>query len=299
MAFNLDFEVCQICCDQARFTETTGQYLPNVEECCKTGYRYSDNPTQDEVISSLFTVTYPDGTTVYTDVDLGYMPPVNASASFTLSGAAGSIAVVADGQMIGSGIFITSLTQTIQDLVNNINAGSCTHGFGAFFTGTTITIFDQNAGSLANGKIITIDTLTLVPSAPSITLAGGSGDGWCLEFGTMQIDGTDTMNCFKDGVYTFTWTVEVEDSETEEVTEYTKTKKFLFTCMSMKCLKELILLSTGHKCPCNDKDIHAKIQQLRTDIEAAELLFRECEYDCANDKLQHTQKFCENVCLDC
>jgi hypothetical protein len=298
MAFTLDFDVCQICCDQARFLDQTGQYLPNVEECCKTGYRYSDNPTQDEVISSLFTVTYPDGT-VYTDSDLGYMPPVNASASFTVTGAAGSIAIVADGAMIGSTIYITSITQTLQTLVNSINSGSCDHGFGAFFEGNLVTIYDQNAGSLANGKIITVDAFTLVPSLTSLTLAGGIGDGWCKEFGTMEIEEVDVMNCFKDGVYTFTWTIEVQDSETDEVTEYTKTKRALFTCMSKKCLKELILMSTGHKCPCNDKDIHSKIQQLRTDIESAEILFHECEYDCANEVLQKTQKFCQNVCLDC
>lgn len=297
MAFELNFEVCQICCDQARFHDLTGQYFPNVSECCKTGYWYPGNPTPAWVIGSLFTVTYPNGTT-FTDTDLGYLPPVNASASFTLSGAAGAIAVVADSQMIGSAIFITSITQTLQDLVNNINADSCTTGYGAYFEGNEITIFSQTGGTLANGKIITIDTLTLVPSATSLTLAGGVNEGWCHEFGTMQIEEVDVMSCFSDGVYTFTWNLEVQDPETEEITTYTKTVKSLFTCMTKKCLKELILLSTG-ECSCNEHEIHAKIQQLRTDLEAAEILFKECEYVTANELLQKTQKFCQNACLDC
>jgi hypothetical protein len=295
--FALDFNICQSCCNALLFTETTGVFHPNMSECCKTGYGYSDNPTTDEVISSLFTVTYPGGQ-VYTGVNLGYVPPVMASASFTLSGASGSVVLVADGVSLGSAIFVTDLTQTVNDLVNSINQDSCQHGYMATSVGNTITIYDMNGGALANGKTVLVDVFVLGTTATTLTLAGGAGDGWCFEFGSGDIDETDVNQCFSDGVYEFTWTIEVEDSETQEVQQFTKTKKFLFDCMSKKCLKELILLSTGCK-PCNDNDIHGKIQKLRTDIEAANLLFKKCEYDCANNLIQKTQKFCQNACLDC
>lgn len=294
--FTVDFDICQLDCDNLLFTETTGQYIPNLSECCKTGYGYLGNPTTDQVTQTLFTITYPNGN-VFTDVDLNYLPPVNACDSFTLSGIQGSVVLVADSTTIGEAIFVTSLTQTVNDLVNSVNAGNEQHGYQASSVGNTITICDTCGGSDANGKVIDICIFQLISDETELTLAGGANSGWCFEFGKGLIEGTQVDSCFDDGIYKVTMEVTVDDGV--EIQTYTTTKYFLFDCLSRKCLRDLILLSTGANCPCNDKDIHMKIQELRTDLEGAQILLEECQYDCANVLLSKTQKFCNDVCLDC
>ena len=296
--FKVDFDICQINCDRILFTDNTGQYISGVSECCKSGYGYPGNPTQDQVTGVEVTFTFPDGS-IYnlTSLEFAYLPPVNACASFDLSGTQGSVVLVADGAVIGQAIYVSSLTQTIQDLVNSVNLGTEIHNYYAYFNGSTITVCDTCGGSTANGKTIEVCVFMLGTSSPLLTLAGGANEGWCLEMGTGDIDLTEVNNCFKDGIYTVTMNVSVDDGA--EIIVYSSTKKFIFDCLSNVCLKELILLSTSKECPCSDKKIHDEIQKLRTDIEAANILYNECEYTCANELLQDTQNFCKNVCLDC
>jgi hypothetical protein len=130
-----------------------------------------------------------------------------------------------------------------------------------------------------------------------ITLAGGLNTDACLTFGKGLIEQTGVDSCFDDGIYKFKFDVLIDNGE--EIITYSKTKYFIFDCRSHQCLRELILLSTRHDCPCSDKNMHDKIQELRTNIESANILWEECQYDCANDVLEKTQKFCQNVCLDC
>jgi hypothetical protein len=293
--FKLDFNICQLDCDTLQFTDNTGLYLKGVYDCYKNGYNYPNNPLIEDVVSTEFVITYPNGN-VYT-VDLGYVPPVQACASFDLSGTSGSIALIADGITIGQAIYIVSLDQTIQDLVNSVNANTTTHNYYASYNGSTITICDSAGGTEANGKVIDICVFELTSSETSITLAGGENDTWCFDFGSGDIDETDVNTCFDDGVYEFQYNVTVDDGE--EIQVFTVTKHFIFDCLSNACLRELILLSTSGKCPCNDKDIHDKIAELRTDIEAANVNYQECQYDCANEVLIKTQNYCKNVCLDC
>jgi hypothetical protein len=308
MPFNLDFNICQTDCETLLFTDTTGEYISGVEECCKTGYGYPGNPTKDQVVSTRFDITYPDGTTVYSDVDFNYIPPVYACDSFEIqaTGGSGSIAVVGDGITLGTAIETTGPEQLAQDLVNSINAGTEQHNYQASYvasaSGFIVTICDICGGADANGKTLEVCVFDTTVNKTDLVLSGAGGnENWCVDITSGLIDGTDVNNCFSDGVYTFTMTVLVDpDGEGgEDPIEYSVTKKFLFDCLSNMCLKQLILLASKPDCPCNDKDIHEKIQHHRTNIEAAHVLFENCEYDCANDLIQETQKYCENVCLDC
>ena len=117
MSFKLDFEICQSDCETLTFNDQTGRYIKGVSECCKTGYDYSNNPTPGDVVSSLFTIIYPNGTTVYEDVDLGYLPTVYACGSFEILsvGPYASVALVADGSMIGSAELNLALLITYQE----------------------------------------------------------------------------------------------------------------------------------------------------------------------------------------
>lgn len=304
MPFNLDFNICQSDCESLMFTETTGEYISGVEECCHTGYGYPGNPTKGQVLSTSFDFTYPDGSTMYQDVTFNYLPPVYACASFEIQSVGGnaSIALVADGVTIGTALETTGLEQMTQDLVNSVNLSTSIHNYQASYVasggGFTVTICDICGGLNSNGKTVTVCIFDGTVDNEDLILSGATGnESWCFDFGSGQIDGTDIDNCFSDGVYTVTMTI-IADLGAGPV-EYSVTKRFLFDCLSNMCLKQLILLASSPNCPCNDKDLHEKIQHHRTNIEAANTLFGECEYDCANDLIQETQKYCENVCLDC
>jgi len=305
MSFKLDFNICQSDCDTITFTETTGEYILGVEECCKTGYGYSTNPIKSNVTATRLTFTYPNGTTVYEDVDCGYLPPVYACDSFVITDTPdpnGSIALVASGASIGTAIKITSTEQMVIDLVNAVNASSDIHNYSATWSvdglDYTVTICDTCGGLNSNGKTVDICAWNLVVDKTELTLSGANGnEAWCFDLTTGKIDGTLVDNCFEDGVYIVTFEIDV--TVDQQTTQYSVTKRFLFDCLSNRCLRELILLAAKPNCPCNSKDIHDKIQLHRTNIESANILFDNCEYDCANKLIQETQKFCSNVCLDC
>jgi len=305
MSFKLDFNICQSDCETISFTDTTGEYINGVEECCKTGYGYNGNPIKSDVISTSLSFTYPDGTTIYPDVDCGYFPPVYACGSFEVisTGGSGSIAIIVGGQSIGYALEISSTEQMVQDLVNNINLSTSQHNYQASYvvgpTGFTVTVCDLCGGTNANGKVLEACAFDTTLDKETFTLSGANNnDAWCFDLTSGKIDGTDVDNCFSDGIYTVTFTVTVQSGD-EDPVEYSVTKKFLFDCLSNMCLKALILLASKPNCPCNGKELHEKIQHHRTNIETAHVLYENCEYDCANDLIQETQKYCENVCLDC
>lgn len=313
MSFKLNFNICQSDCDELTFHDITGEYISEVSECCKTGYGYKDNPNKDEVIETFLVVKNPDGDIINTPengIDLGYVPPVYACGSFDLEaliGLTGSVALIVDGQSIGEAVYTTSLEQVALDLINSVNAETSIHNYQATYTdngdGTyTIKVCYLVPGTSGNNKTIEVCYYNFTVSVETFDLSGAnSQDSWCFDFGSGDIDGTDVNSCFDDGVYEFTYIVRVESDveDGDDYIEYSKTKKFLFDCMSKACLRELTILAAKGNCSCDDEDIHSSIQKHRTNIESANILFEECEYDCANELIQDTQDFCNEICLDC
>jgi len=302
MTFELNFDICQPNCELITFNDTTGEYIEGVNQCCKSGYGYPGNPIKSDILSTELSFTYPNGDVYGPLVDL-YTVPLYACASFEIlsTDPSGSIAVMGDNMMIGYALLIDSETQMINDLIADINANNKAgkHTYQASANGSVITICDLCGGLNSNGKMIMVCPFMVVVDNETITLSGAnSSTGNCIDITSGQIDQTDIVNCFDDGVYEVTYTVYEDDAPNDPI-EHSVTKKFLFDCRSNECLRALILLAARPDCPCNDKDLHKKIQELRTDIESARVMFEECQYDSANELIQKTQTFCTNVCLDC
>ncbi len=305
MAFNPNISISMTdCCNTISICDTTCYYDSCNTVACTDGYGVGSNIDKWEVGKTKFNITFPNGSLI-TAVDLEYIPNNRTWASVQITGGtSGDVSIFITGLgSIGGVNFNTDIATTAIDLVRNINAGTATHNFKAYVSGSssdTIKIFRSEGGVDYNGvSAFIIVTGTMVGTISA--LSGGTTSADCHTTTLAKIyeeSGSPVLNDnagpnFADGVWTFEYILYNEAG----TTEYGRvSKKILFNCNAINCLKQSLL--SENDCGCS-VELDERILRTRLRIEQATHQFNEGLYDCANETILKANRLCSDVCLDC
>jgi hypothetical protein len=305
MAFNPNISISMTdCCNTISICDTTCYYDACNSTTCTDGYGIGTNIHKWDVGKTKFNITFPNGS-IITGVDLSYMPNNRTWASCQITGGnSGSVSLSVVGlPTLGSADFNTDIATTVVDLVRNINAGTATHKFKAYVDGSssdTFKIFRSEKGTTYNGAgavFAVAGTMTTTMTA----LSGGTDADDCHTTTLAKIyeaSGSPVLNNnagpnFADGVWTFEYVL----YDAAGTTEYGRvSKKLLFNCNAINCLKETLLAQDD--CGCSE-ELDERILRTRLKIEQATYQFNEGLYDCANSTIIKANSLCSDVCLDC
>lgn len=303
MSFNLDIDLAiGSCCDQVEFCDTTCIFDPAAPINCCDGYGVDSNTTRYDVGSTAFHWVFPDGT-IYQNVDVGYVPPRSARNSFTVTaGTEGGIYVKVNGVALGGALYSTNLVDMLNDLVVQINGASSVSGWVATYDSSTgvITVTSTTPGTLYNNLIVDVfvsGDITVTQTTQYTADGTLTEDDNCYTFNISDLAGStcpDGYPKFPDGVHSMTYII--YDNDGEEISRVTK--QFFFDCNVKACYKKL-LLTIAHDCSCKDDNTAWKIAEIRNKIDAANEMFCEGDYDCANDFILEAGRMCKDFCLDC
>ncbi|MEE9573453.1 MAG: hypothetical protein V3W20_10425 [Candidatus Neomarinimicrobiota bacterium] len=303
MSLNTDFEVClNDCCDTVQFCDTTCEFLALHPELCADGYGVNGNPTKRDISYTRFNWVLPDGSN-FTGIDKEWKPGTRSFGSFTMTaGTTGYIIVGVTDKAIGQAIFLDSIENTLEVLIQNINASSESTGWQAYLNpdvANNVVIESINSGVEYNGLAVNISlsgdlAITLITDPTE----GGTDDTDCTNFTLEDIYGLDDcppFDTFPDGVHNITYIVyDSDDVELDRIS-----KNVLFDCNTRNCIKELVLASKEGLCKCDQSTINERLIMLRASLEEANIEMENCNFDCANDTIQAAAKRCSNLCNDC
>jgi len=297
MQLNLNFEICQIDCDRFQFTDTTCFHNYFAPYTCTDGYNVPGSVDVNDLGKTLFTWIMPDNSIV-TDVDLGYQVGTKARFYLTLSaGTLGTSNIEVNGILIGSTLFNTDLSTTLNALMSSINSTSTTSGWQMYIlTGLDFVIEAVDYGLTFNNKILTFVSsndiaFTFITNVS--TGANGFTDTFC--FGMAEIYGlTCSDTPIPCGVHRITYKIfDKFDVEVKRVTKY-----ILVDWRAKNAIKSWIMLSTEGNC-CGDDKIDERVLELRLYIEKAQVQFENYNYTCAQKTIDKMKKLASNICLDC
>lgn len=297
MELNLDFEICQIDCDRFQFTDTTCFHNYYQPFFCTNGYNVPGSVDVNDLGKTLFTWIMPDNS-VITDVDLGYDVGTKSRFYLTLSaGTLGTSNVKVDGVSIGSTVFNTNLSTTLDTLMASINSTSTTSGWQMFrLTGLNFVIEAVDYGLTFNNKIFTfVSSNDIAFTFITNVSAGANGftDTFC--FGMAEIYSlTCSDTPIPCGVHRITYKIfDKFNVEVKRVTKY-----ILVDWRAKNAIKSWIMLSTEGNC-CGDDKMDERILELRLYIEKAQIQFENYNYVCAQKTVDKMKKLAMNICLDC
>jgi len=304
MALELNFELAiGSCCDQVEFCDTTCIIDPSCLANCCDGYGVGTNTTLYDITKTEFHWVFPDGA-IFQNIDPGFVLSQPAYGLFTiLTGTVGGIFVKVDGLNIGSA-YVSSGYNSLdlsRFLVDDINSKAWYTGWFAFLNEDTLEVRIQatKGGTFNNNKMIDIYVSGDVTADQTIfTVTSGTGDD-CASCYTWVLQDLYGNTCptgypkWPDGVYSLTYIIY---GVAGEITR--RTKQFFFDCNVRNCFKAL-LLKVAKDCPCQDKDLAIRIANVRNKIDAANEMFLEGDYTCANDTIKDAADLCTGFCIDC
>lgn len=305
-ALNIDFKLAiGDCCDQVEFCDTTCLVDPAKPINCCDGYGVDSNTSIYDITRTEFHWVFPDGTT-FQNVDPGFLLSKSAFALFTITaGTVGGIFVKIDNQIIGSAYVSIGLNSLdlARLLINDINARAYYSGWYAFLDESTLEVRLQavEGGTINNNKVVDINISGDVAVTQTFMLtAGGTGEDCesCYTWALQDLYGS-TYPCpvgypkWPDGVYSLTYIIFGADGEITR-----RTKQFFFDCNVRNCFKAL-LLKVATVYPCHDKDTAVLIANVRNKIDAANEMFLEGDYACANTTIKDAANLCTGFCTNC
>jgi len=297
MELNLDFEICQIDCDRFQFTDTTCFHNYYQPFFCTNGYNVPDGIDVNDIAKTLFTWIMPDNS-IITDVDLGYKVGTKSRFYLTLSaGTLGTANIKVDGVTIGSTLFNTDLSTTLDTLMLSINTNSITSGWQMFrLTGLNFVIEAVDYGVAFNDKLFTFassDDIAFTYATNVSAGANGFTDIFC--FGMAEIYSlTCTDTPIPAGIHRVTYKIfDINNLELARVTKYV-----LVDWELRNVIKSWIMLSTQSDCGCSEK-IDERILEFRLMLEKAQIQFEHYTYTCAQKTIDKMKKIASNFCLDC
>lgn len=302
MALELDFELSiSECCDELQFCDTTCIIDQNAPALCCDGYGALGNPTLSDIYSTSFNWVLPSGA-IYNNVNPMFLQGLPACYTLILTGGnTGNIAIAINSLLVGVAAYNTSLSQTAQDLVNNINSFTAGTGWYAHIGSTPETIvicknINGQAYNLMPVDVSLAGTLTTDWVVGDITSGGREGTN-CYD---VKLDDVVPDPCtvesfpsWLDGVYALTYIV--YDVNGGEIMR--KTKRFFIDCNARNCIKTLIKALIDDCKDCEEAD--PRIVMLRSKLDAARNQFDECLFECAQETIDSVNKQCKSFCLDC
>lgn len=308
MALDLDFSVrVSECCNKIKICDCTGDYDPeNPTDSACNGYgmtdagERTDEVIRSQVVSTAFNVISPSGT-VFTNKNLGLVIAQYASVSMDITdGAAGDWLIVTIADIyLGQAIYISDSTDLVVNLVKSINLNSSVTGWRAYYSSSTVYIYNTDSGTEFNGQTLAVYTNTSTALTIDISesqTSGGNDLDDCVFVTVADLYGWANCpsSCWTDGVWTFVYII-LNESGTEIAR---KNKKFLFDCNVKKCICNHLKRLTDDNCGCHD-DVKVKVSLLTQTLEAIGNEFDCGLYDSANEHIQDLSEQCSELCLDC
>lgn len=289
-------------CDKLMFCDNTcikaasssSESIPyNVQVTCADGYNATGNINIGNVTSTMLEYQSLDG-----------------SESGTLfSGTTFLPGIVAHGFVVFQSVTVGATFQMAVDGVNIMNVVSSTTTDVADFIDVLVAAINSYTSSPVNYSAIRVGSSLMVyttdVSGEDGNLLGFSGtttgltmNGWnnLIGYGNGNSRCYEFDNVLGDGVYVLTYTV-TDGAQVQKVQSVVK-----IDCGILECLKPKII-GAGEGCGCCSgcqKGFPVdKVNWIYAELEAAQTIFDEKQYACADQILRRLQAKCEKLCFNC